>query len=379
MHDPDCSNQLMNLVGNISDVENIQMEHRAPLASSDCRRGRPLLGGRVNFPFCIAPMVGLSHIGLRLLVREYLPDSLHTLWPTEMLNSRRLIHQALGETPETLKEEWEDGIVPQILANEERFISPACQRLEKWGAQAIDINMGCPVRKALSHNYGVALMGDPAYAADIVRMTVANTNLPVTVKLRAAEQNDLNYLENFTRGLVDAGASWLCLHPREAKLKRRGNADWSQIAFLRRTVDVPIIGNGDVQTAEDALRMMEETECDAVMIGRAITARPWMLWQIAYLQGLTAARPPLDDREEAIAYGEALTRMLGILRARFTDRDAIKRFRFYVHVSHPWLNFGHSFYAQVTKCRSLDEIAEAIPRFFASENLRMAKWSDLRY
>lgn len=350
-----------------------------PCAIPELGSRRPILRDKVNFPFCIAPMVGLSHMGLRLLVREYLPPSLKTMWPTEMLNSRRMTHQVMGETPETLKIPGENDIIPQILANEERFIGPACQKLESWGAAAIDINMGCPVRKALMHNYGVALMGDPSYASEVVRITVASTNLPVTVKLRAAEQNDLAYLEKFARGLTEAGAAWLCLHPREAKLKRRGNADWSQIAFLRNQVDVPIIGNGDVQTADDALKMIRETGCDAVMIGRAITARPWMLWQIAYLLGVSAEKPPMGEREEAQEYGRALSRMLSILRSYFSDRDAVKRFRFFVHVSHPWLNFGHSLYAKITRCKSLEEMEELIPLFFKSETLRMAAWSDLRY
>src|SRR3954462_8567505 len=113
---------------------------------------RPLLGGRVDFPVALAPMVGLSHVALRLLVRRYLPAGAVTVWPTEMLSSWRLPREILGSTPETYRGEHEDFLVPQILGNEEEPSRESVARLADWGATGIDINMGCPVRKALKHN-----------------------------------------------------------------------------------------------------------------------------------------------------------------------------------------------------------------------------------
>src|SRR4051794_21153033 len=114
---------------------------------------RPVLNA--NFPVCLAPMVGLSHLALRRLVRQYLPEGASTIWPTEMLNSRRLPLEAVGLTPETLRDPDETGLVPQILGNDETAIAQSVKRLREWGAEGIDINMGCPVQKALKHNYGV--------------------------------------------------------------------------------------------------------------------------------------------------------------------------------------------------------------------------------
>ena len=108
---------------------------------------RPILNGRVNFPLCLAPMVGLSHIALRLLVRRYLPREAVTIWPTEMLSSRRLPHEKLGKSLETLRSLEESELVPQILGNSEVEIGKSVQLLKEWGAQAIDINMGCPAKK----------------------------------------------------------------------------------------------------------------------------------------------------------------------------------------------------------------------------------------
>ena len=228
----------------------------------------------INFPVCLAPMVGLTHVALRLVVRDYLPLHANIPWPTEMLNSRRLPNEKVGFTPETFRAEEESFLMPQILGNEEGAILESIKRLETWGAQGIDINMGCPVQKALRHNYGVALMGDADYAAGVVKMATNSTKFPVSVKLRAAGTNgDFSYLLNFVQGLRESGAAWICLHPRTAEQKRRGSADWSQIKTLRESVDFPIVGNGDIQTAEDVYQMKEQTGCDLVMSGRGLAAR----------------------------------------------------------------------------------------------------------
>lgn len=255
---------------------------------------RPILHSKVNFPLCLAPMVGLTHVAMRELMREYMPANAFTIWPTEMLNSRRLPYENLQTTPETMRAEFEPGLVPQILGNEEQPIADSVKRLIEWGAEGIDINMGCPVQKALKHNYGVALMGDPDYAAEVVRMTVKNSSVPVSVKLRAVGSNkEFKELLNFVLKLREAGASWVCLHPRTAAQKRRGQADWEQIKQLHRAVDFPVIGNGDVQTVEDALNMLTETGCDMAMSGRGLAARPWMLWQLGEELGFAT---PLGKR-----------------------------------------------------------------------------------
>jgi nifR3 family TIM-barrel protein len=242
---------------------------------------RPILNGKVNFPLCLAPMVGLTHVALREVMREYLPQNAYTIWPTEMLSSRRLPNEDFKTTPEIMRAAYEPGLVPQILGNEEKEIAASVARLIEWGAEAIDINMGCPVQKALKHNYGVALMGDPDYAAEVVAMTVRNSSVPVSVKLRAVgSSKEFDELLKFVTGLRKSGAAWVCLHPRTAAQKRRGWADWEQIKQLHQAVDFPVIGNGDVQTVEDAIAMLQETGCDMAMAGRGLAARPWMLWQM---------------------------------------------------------------------------------------------------
>jgi nifR3 family TIM-barrel protein len=343
---------------------------------------RPLLGGRINFPLSLAPMVGLSHVALRLLVQRYLPEGATTLWPTEMLSSWRLPRERLGETAETLRVEHEGPLVPQILGNEEEPIAQSVAKLVDWGAAAIDINMGCPVKKALRHNYGVALMGDPEYAAEVVRMTVRHSPVPVSVKLRAGLQNDSDFLLRFTRGLEDAGAAWITLHPRVGPQQRRGAADWTQIRLVREALRIPVIGNGDVQCAEDVFSILESTGCDAVMAGRALAARPWLMWQVGQRLGFAppagrAGTAPGTPEEEGAEYGQACLVLLSALEKYFEFEGGFTRFRFHLRMTCGWLEFGHALMAQASRAKSYSDLRDTVDTFFSVPQ-RMFQRTQLR-
>lgn len=314
-------------------------------------------------------MVGLSHVALRQTIARYLPAGTSTLLFTEMLSSRRLPAERIGDRPETAFADGET-IVPQLLANEERFIVESLRKLEQMQPVAIDINMGCPVTKALKHNWGVALMGDPRYAEEVVRITVRHSRWPVSVKLRTGLRDDPEYLIDFARMLEEAGASWITIHPRIAAQQRRGNARWEYLARVRDAVRIPVIGNGDVQTADDALAMLRETGCDGVMIGRAAAARPWIFWQIGEALGLPAPpghegeAAPGDGYAEGREYARALETFIDEAQ-RFRSQDALKRVRFFVHWGARWLDFGHELWRRTTSAASTEAVRAIGREFFA--------------
>ncbi len=227
-------------------------------------------------------------------------------------------------------------------------------------------------------------MGDANYAAEVVRMTVKNTSLPVSVKLRAVDQGEASKekLIEFVHGLQEAGASWICLHPRTAVQKRRGQADWSQIQWLKKTLNIPVIGNGDIQFVDDVFQMKKETNCDLVMSGRALAARPWMFWQVGERLGMPAPKgrqglAPKTGEEEGAEYGRALLQLVDECELIFSADLAIRKIRFYIRTSHVWLIFGHSLMALAHKAQSLPQLRISIREFFQSPQ-PMVQRTDLR-
>jgi tRNA-dihydrouridine synthase B len=325
-------------------------------------------------------MVGLTHFVVRRALQESLPPGARSLWPTEMLSSRRLPSETEGRAIETRFDDRDAGLCPQLLGNEEGFIRDSIARLRDWGARAIDINMGCPVKRALRHNYGVALLGDPDYAAEVTAMAVKHSGgLPVSVKLRAApppkevprhpletrEAADPGFLKDICLKIQAAGASWITLHPRTAVQRRRGSADWEQVASLKRWVRIPVIGNGDVQTPEEIHRMFAETGCDRVMIGRALMAKPWLL-----RAGADPSSAPADGFQAGQEYGRFLTRVLELMREHYPESLGVRKFRFLVHHGSPYLEYGHGFLARVAAGDTYDHLARCLADFFGARGDR---------
>lgn len=345
----------------------------------------------LNYPLCLAPMVGLTHVALRRLVSDYLPKNATTHWPTEMLNSRRVPGENLKTTPETLRRSEENNLVPQILGNEEIPIEKSVIRLvNEWGASGIDINMGCPVQKALKHNYGVSLMGDVDYAAKVVEITKKYSTVPVSVKLRAVgSEKSIPELIKFVQKLVDSGADWITLHPRTAEQKRKGLADWSQITELKKNVKIPIIGNGDIQSFTDVIKMLQETKADKVMAGRALAARPWMMWQLGEDLGFETPEgfqnkiAPQTPEEEGAEYGRCLLRFIDYCEESFmkgaglTESITCRKIQFYIRTTHVWLEFGHTLMAKASGSQNLNELRKTVLEFFSQEQ-RMNLRTELR-
>lgn len=326
----------------------------------------------VTFPVMVAPMVGISHVAFRELIKSYTPVGLDILRFTEMLSTRRIPYQKLEQADALRHAPGESFLVPQLLGNEEHFISKSVDRLMGMQPFAFDINMGCPVEHTLRHNWGVRLMGDADYAAKVVTMTKRASKIPVSVKLRAGLDANTSEEEllNFTTKLQDAGADWLTLHARSAAAKHHGKADWSIVDKLRQKLTVPVIANGDIQTADDALHILKDLDVDGAMIARAAAARPWIIWQIAERLGYEGKplgrendSAPADGEAEVEEFLRACQTFLDLLCQYFTDEEDIHhRFCFFVATASKWLPFGHHFWRKCFKAKQIPALREQIQR-----------------
>jgi tRNA-dihydrouridine synthase B len=229
-------------------------------------------------PYILAPMAGVSEQPFRVLAFRMGA----ALCPTELVSAQGLM-RANARTVKYLRHdvEIERPYSLQIFGGEPEVMAQAAVVGKGWGAQIIDINMGCPVKKVTKSGSGSSLLCDVPRAAELVRQIKAATGLPVTCKIRSGwDHNQKNYLE-VAGALQDAGCAALAIHPRTRSQGYSGHADWSVIADLKKHIKgMPIIGNGDVKTPADAKRMLETTGCDFVMIGRGALGNPWIFRQL---------------------------------------------------------------------------------------------------
>ena len=337
-------------------------------------------GLNIHFPFFIAPMVGLSHVAFRELIKSYTPPHLNAIRFTEMLSTRRIPDEKLSTTNELKTAENEQFYIPQLLGNEEKYIAPSIEKLSQNTPFGFDINMGCPVSHTLKHNWGVRLMGDVDYAASIVKIAKKYTSLPISVKLRggADKVEDEDYLLSFTSALEQNGANFLTIHARTRAQKHKGEANWDLVGRVRNKLSIPVIANGNIQNASDALGVMTNFGCDGAMIARAACARPWILWQIA--EDLNISEKPLGYEkrhaprtplEESTEYGRACLKFLALLKLYSTDETYIlERFRFFVATGARWFQFGHYFWKITMQAKTVQDLELSVIKFNeGSENL----------
>ncbi|MGC8741452.1 MAG: tRNA dihydrouridine synthase DusB [Candidatus Sumerlaeaceae bacterium] len=168
-------------------------------------------------------------------------------------------------------------VAVQLLGGEPDRLAEAAKIIEQQGAALVDINMGCPARKVTGNNCGSALMKDPQRVAAIVRALRRAVRIPVTVKMRAGWEDGQILAIELARICEAEGADAVALHARTRQQGYRGPADWRLIAELKQAVSIPVIGNGDITSPADAVRMIRETRCDAIMIGRGLIGNPWLL------------------------------------------------------------------------------------------------------
>ncbi|MFQ3586685.1 MAG: tRNA dihydrouridine synthase DusB [Fimbriimonadaceae bacterium] len=279
---------------------------------------------RVEPALVLAPMEDVSNLAFRLIAKRIGGPGLVF---SEFVSAMAVRYGAKKtfKKMQVHPEERPTGI--QIFGGDPEVMAETARVAEESGADLIDINMGCWVPKVCKTGSGAALLKDPELAEKIVRAVVRAVRVPVTVKVRAGWDYSLFAAPDLARRFQDAGAKMITLHARFAKQGFEGEADWRLIARMRESVQVPLIGNGDIKTGADAKRMVEETGCDGVMVGRAAISNPWAL---ARIRAALAGEPEPADPSLADRVGVALEhlRLLVALEAgveRWEDLDSLPR------------------------------------------------------
>lgn len=251
----------------------------------------------INPSLLLAPMEDVTNLPFRLIAKRIGNPGLVF---TEFVSAMAVHYRAHKTFKKFRVHPDERPLSIQIFGGDAETMANAARLAEEAGADFVDINMGCWVPKVCKTGAGAALLKDPDVAESIVRSVVRAVSIPVSVKVRAGWDYSLFAAPELAKRFQDQGIAMLTLHARFAKQGFEGEADWRLIESLRKSVTIPLIGNGDVKSAEDAIKMIRETGCDGVMVGRAAISNPWVLARIAAaLQGQAIPdEPTLQQRVE---------------------------------------------------------------------------------
>lgn len=321
-------------------------------------------------PWILAPMAGVSEQPFREIAFELGV----ALAPTELVSATGLIRASTRTRKYLRHGAIEEPFVVQLFGGDPETMAQAAVMAREVGAHGVDINMGCPVPKVTKSGAGSGLMCDVPRAAEIVRRCREESGLPVSAKIRAGWNSEsLNYVE-MGRALEAVGVAAVALHPRTRAQQYTGRADWTRIARLKDALaHTPVIGNGDVVTVEDAHRMREETNCDAVMIGRGALGNPWLF------RMLNGGPPPtVEERLELVMrHFESHVVFVG------SDLPAVREFRRHWGWYSHGLSGSSAFRGEINKLDDIDEVRETARRFFSeatvARQMRSVDEADVDY
>lgn len=243
----------------------------------------------LSAPLALAPMAGITDLPFRLICRRLGCG----MTVSEMVSAKGLLYKNVKTTEMLRIDDGERPTAIQLFGSVPAELAEAARMVEASGADMIDFNMGCPVPKIFNNGEGSALMKNPQLAHDILAAMVKAVKIPVTVKFRAGWDDANRNAVEVARAVEAAGVSAVAVHGRTRQQFYEGKADWSIIADVKQAVKVPVFGNGDIFTVADGLRMLEQTGCDGLMIGRGADGNPWLFTALAAaLRGEPLPQPP---------------------------------------------------------------------------------------
>ena len=322
---------------------------------------------RFSGRFFLAPLAGVSDRPFRRICREMGAAFAYT----EMVSAHGLLRGS-GQTESYL--DRDPGEIPfavQIFAAEPEVLARGAAAAAARGADMVDINMACPVKKVCGTGAGAALARDPRLVEEAVRMALRAAGVPVTVKIRSGwDAQSVNCVE-VARAAEAGGASAVALHGRTRAQGYAGRADWGAIRAVKAAVAIPVLGSGDVWSSADALRMARETGCDFVLVARGACGNPWIFRELAAAErGLPASEPPSRDEWAEVVLRHVGLQVEGARRLRpaegpeACERAAVRELRSHLIWYTRGRRGGASFRREAAALSTAADVARALERHF---------------
>lgn len=310
-----------------------------------------------NNPLVLAPMAGITDFPFRIICKELGAGIVFS----EMVSVEALIREHKRTHGMLHTDPAERPVVFQIFGSKLASMAEAAHIVSRGEVDFIDINMGCPVPKILKSGAGSALLRDLGLAKDIMAAVVQYSKVPVTVKIRLGWDAKNIVAVDFAQAAEAAGISAVTVHARTKAQGFSGHADWAMIKEVKDSVRIPVIGNGDVRSAQDAKRMQDETGCDGVMIGRAAQGNPWIFREAKqYLAtGAIPPHPTLDERRTIML--RHLHDMVRLVGENIGVREMRKHLCWYTRGLHA----GAEFRTRVNLLSGADSVRQEIEHYFA--------------
>jgi len=299
----------------------------------------------------LAPMAGVTDAAFRAVCAQFG----YGLAYTEMVSAKALMYKDKKTYGLLIKADEEPEPAVQIFGSDTDAIKYAVEFLNKTGTLLIDINIGCPAPKIVKNGEGSALMKDPEKASGIIKAAVSVSEKPVTVKIRSGWSKDTINAVEFALVAQQSGAAAVAVHPRTRDMYYSGKADWDIVRAVKEELDIPVIGGGDIFSAADAVRMMDKTKCDAVMVARGATGNPWIFRDFFDIkEGNDIRKVSIEEKKAMILkHMELLVKYKG-------ERRAILEIR--KHAA--WYSKGEynasRFKNRVFTCENIGEIIDAL-------------------
>jgi tRNA-dihydrouridine synthase B len=307
-------------------------------------------------PLVLAPMAGITDFPFRMICKELGAGLVFS----EMVSVEALIREHRRTNAMLHTDPAERPVVFQIFGSKPASMAEAAHIVSRGEADFIDINMGCPVPKIVKSGSGAALLRDIGLAKEIMSAVVGASKVPVTVKIRLGWDARSMVAIDFAQAAEAIGIAAVTVHGRTKAQGFSGSADWSMIRQVKDSVGIPLIGNGDVHTARDAVRMMEETGCDGVMIGRAIQGYPWIFREAKqYLEtGIVPPPPTIEERKAVMV--RHLDDMVKLVGVNIGVREMRKHLCWYTKGLHN----GAEFRTRINHLSNIDEVKRAVQESF---------------